>query len=286
MLFQLVLSIMKHHLICKKREVTLKRETLCAQITTEIYLRTAISCRSSLSWKRLWGQCCLHASLLLLPFPRMLILQQPGRTSRHLILASFYYCCPQNLRQYQWCKQPQRELWWGKKGHIHVDVVPLVSSTELQTCDKFTPATFEFGDRRTVQNESSGEIKRCTVQVQMVFHQGASDTCAYFHLFVLLITAITTLALLFAALGALIFTGNITIFILVQASCFSLSFCVEFLLKAVRDVACMQTRNALPVSVMVLLLSTPICYIPMLTCFHCGPPNSLDTLLLHKKILI
>lgn len=117
------------------------------------------------------------------------------------------------------------------------------------------------------------------------FSSGCFYTCAYFHLFLFLITAITTLALLFAALRSFYFHWKLYNFHLSSGNPLLSVFLCRVSTEGSEGCSLMQTRNVLPLSVMVLLLSTSICYIPTMSCFHCSPPNSLDKLLFTKRSL-
>lgn len=119
---------------------------------------------------------------------------------------------------------------------------------------------------------------------------GAFAMCIYCHLLLLSIATVARLVLFFpqspfiADQGAFIFTLCFTIFTLAQANSFPVYFQI---VSAEGSEGCsLHTGHALHFSVMVLLLPTPNCYTPQLTCLYCSAPNSLGKLLLHKKILI
>lgn len=230
--------------------------------------------------------------------PSVLILSHPGRTSDTWFLLLLLSLSPKPEAE-SLMQIVQGEQRWRERGHKHVEVVVSFPSkwqravTDLhliQTCDRFTDVWVQWQKDSLKWNQCRNKRLHCLSTTvfwgclcYLYLPPSASPLHHYYrHINVFFFPH----SLFIAAPGAFVFTGYFTIFLLAQASSFLVYFYIEFLLKAVRDVASRQTGNVLLPSVMVLLLPKPICYIPQLTCFHCSAPNSLDMLLLQEKVLI
>lgn len=263
-------------------------------------LTIVMSCFSSLSHKWLLCQCCFHASLLPLLFPQCADFVAPWEDFRHLILSSFVITLPKTWGRITDANSPRGAAMTGERSktrgggcfipqQVAEGCRPVTDLHLIQTCDRCTDVWVQWQKDSLKWNQCRNKRLHClitTVFWGCLCYLYLLPSASPLHHYYRHINAFFPHSLFIAAPGAFVFTGHFTIFILAQASSFLVYFYIEFLRKAVRDVASRQTGNVLLPSVMVLLLPTPICYIPQLTCFHCSAPNSLDMLLLQEKVLI